>query len=77
MPNYGLIVQTIDVKPGMEDATANEMSEGMAVNLNKALQGAVRGVNNLPGGGSGEILSHNITRIGRHLVVSFPVQKSD
>jgi hypothetical protein len=68
---YGFIVQTIDIKPGMEDATADELSQSMAIGLNKVLQSASQGLNNLPNGGHGEILSHTLTRIGGHLVVSF------
>ena len=71
MAEYGLIVQTIDIKPDMEDATADQLSQSMAMNLNTVVRSAANGLSNLPGGGNGEILSHNITRIGGHLVVSF------
>ena len=71
MAEYGLIVQTIDIKPDMEDATADQLSQSMAMNLNTVVRSAATGLGNLPGGGNGEILSHNITRIGNHLVVSF------
>jgi hypothetical protein len=71
MAEYGFVVQTIEIKPGMEDATADQMSQTMAMGLNQTVQSASKGMNNLPGGGTGEILSHNITRIGSHLVVSF------
>ncbi len=71
MAEYGFIIQTIDIKPGTEDATADELSQTMAIGLNKVVQSAAKGLSNLPGGGSGEILSHNLTRIGSHLVVSF------
>jgi hypothetical protein len=68
---YGFIVQTIDIKPDMEDSTADQLSQTMAIGLNKIVQGASKGLSNLPGGGGGEIISHNLTRIGGHLVVSF------
>jgi hypothetical protein len=71
MAEYGFIVQTIDIKPDMEDSTADQLSQTMAIGLNKIVQSASKGLNNLPGGGSGEILSHNLTRIGGHLIVSF------
>jgi len=71
MVEYGFIVQTIDIKPDMEDSTADQLSQSMAIALNKIVQSASKGLGNLPGGGKGEILSHNLTRIGGHLVVSF------
>ena len=71
MVEYGFIIQTIDIKPDMEDTTADQLSQTMAIGLNKIVQGASKGLSNLPGGGNGEILSHNLTRIGGHLVVSF------
>jgi hypothetical protein len=71
MVEYGFIIQTIDIKPDMEDATADQLSQTMAIGLNKIAQSAAKGLSNLPGGGNGEILSHNLTRIGGHLIVSF------
>lgn len=76
MSEYGFIVQTIDIKPDMEDATADELSQSMAIDLNKVVQSASKGLSNLPSGGRGEILSHTITRIGGHLVVSFLFRRS-
>jgi hypothetical protein len=55
----------------MEDATSDQLSQGMVVGLNKILKVATTGLSNMPGGGKGEILSHNLTRIGGHLVASF------
>jgi hypothetical protein len=71
MAEYGFIIQTIDIKPDMEDSTADQLSQNMAIALNTIAQSAAKGLSNLPGGGNGEILSHNLTRIGGHLVVSF------
>jgi hypothetical protein len=71
MAEYGFILQTIDITPDMEDATGEQLAQGMAMAMNKSVQGAARGLTNIPGSGKGEILSHNLTRIGSHLVVSF------
>jgi hypothetical protein len=72
MVEYGFMVQTMDIKPDMEDSTADQLSQGMAVALNKMAQGASKGLSNLPGGGGNpEIISHNLTRIGGHLLVTF------
>ncbi len=75
MANYGLIVQTIELKPGGEDASAAEVSQGLAISLNETLKAASRGVENFPRGGKGELLSHNIVRLGSHLVVSYLFKK--
>jgi hypothetical protein len=72
MADYGFMVQTIDITPDMEDATSDQLSQGMAIAMNKMLSGAVNGIKNMPGAsGKGELLSHNIVRVGSHLVVSF------
>ena len=70
MAEYGFMVQTIVIKPEMEDATADELSRDMSIGLNKIVQSAQKGLSNLPGGGNAEILSHSITRMGAKLVVS-------
>jgi hypothetical protein len=67
---YGFMIQTLDISPDMEDATADELSQDMAVRLNKVIQAAGTGLGNLPGSRKGEFISHNITRVGSHLVVS-------
>jgi hypothetical protein len=70
MTEYGIIVQTVEIKPDMQDATADEISQSMVVGLNQILQKASKGLSNLPNGKKGEIVSHSLTRIGRHLVLS-------
>lgn len=70
MSEYGMMVQTIEIKPAMEDATADEISQTMTVGLGQILQKASKGLSNLPNGRKGEIVSHDLIRIGRHLVLS-------
>ena len=43
MVEYGFIIQTIDIKPDMEDTTADQLSQTMAIGLNKIAQGASKG----------------------------------
>ena len=68
---YGIMVQTMEIKPDMKDATRDEMSQAMTVGLNQIVQKASKGVSSLPDGKEGNLLSHCITRVGCHLVVSF------
>ena len=71
MVEYGFITQTIDILPDMEDASADQMSQSMAIGLNNTARSAARGLSNLPGSGKAEIISHSVTRIGGHLVIAF------
>ena len=70
MREYCTMVQTITLKPGLADATSNEVSQGIAVGLNNIVQKVTKGMQKLQGGGW-EMVSHQLTRIDRHLVVSF------
>ena len=68
---YGMMVRTFEVKPSMEDATANEISNEMVKELGKIMQPIAKALTSLPEGKRGELLSHNIVRIGSHIIVSF------
>ena len=70
MAKYGIMVQTMKIKPNMADATPNEVSQALTVGLNQTVQKASKGLDTLEGGGW-EIVSHALTRINRHLVLSF------
>ena len=66
---YATMVQTAELKPGLADFTSDEVGQNIAVGLSQVLQKASKGLQTLQGGGW-EILSHDLTRIDRHLVVS-------
>lgn len=69
MATYGMAVQTIDIKPEFGKATEDEISKTMGLGLNQILQKTHKGLNEITGG-KGEILSHSLTRVGNHLVLS-------
>jgi hypothetical protein len=71
MSDYGMIVQTLTIKPDMEDASSDEVSKEMSVGLGQLLHKVTTGLKNLPNTKDAELLSHNITRVGSHLIVSF------
>jgi hypothetical protein len=73
MTEYGFMVQSIEVKPEMDDADAAQVGKSVAMQLNQMVQRAARGLS-LKGGGW-EIASHTITRVGRHMVVSFLIKR--
>ena len=70
MTEYGIVVQTIEIKPDMQDASADQVSQSFGLGLNQILQKTAKGLTMLPDGSKNEILSHSLTRIGRHLVLS-------
>ncbi len=74
MTEYGIVVTTGELKVGMADATANEVSQSVTVVLNQMLQNAQKASETFQGGGW-DILSHEVTRIDRHLVVSFLLRR--
>ena len=74
MTQYGFMVQSIEIKPEMDDADANEVSKTVAMQLNQTIQKASRGLQNLEGGGWA-IGSHCLTRVGKHMVVSFLIHR--
>lgn len=67
------MVQTMEIKPELEDATREDMSQSMIMGLGQILGKTSKALKNMPDGSKGKILSHGITRIGRHLIVSFLV----
>jgi hypothetical protein len=74
MTEYGFVVNTIEIKPEVDDAGPEEVSKLIAVKLNQIAAQASKGLRNLRGGGW-EIKSHTLTRVGKHLVVSMLVSR--
>lgn len=71
---YGMMVETGELKPGMADATAGEVSRSLTLGLGNIVQKASKGLETLEGGGW-VIVSHDLTRIERHLVLSLLVRR--
>ena len=70
---YSFIVNTLTIKPGMADQTSNEVSQ----ELGKALLSfalPLKQAANIPPGGW-DVISHDVTRIDRHLVVTFLLRR--
>jgi len=74
MAEYAVLATTGELKVGMADASANEVSQSVTVVLNQIVQKAAKGMEKLQGGGW-DIVSHEVTRIDRHLVVSFLLRR--
>jgi hypothetical protein len=67
---YGFIVKTVEIRPGLADATSNEVSQMLSSGLGPLAQDISKSLLNLPPGGW-RVLSHNLTRIDRHLILTF------
>jgi len=74
MAEYGFMVQTMEIKPDMEDATADGLGQTMAMSLGQMAQKASKGLTTIQGG-NWEIVSHDMTRLGRHLIVTFLIRR--
>ncbi|MCK5600315.1 hypothetical protein KAR91_00430 [Candidatus Pacearchaeota archaeon] len=74
MAEYGMMVQTIEIKPDIADAPASEFSQYFTAGLNQIVQKASKGLNSFEGGGW-SFVSHDLTKIDHHLVLSLLIQK--
>ena len=71
---YSIVVQDITIKPGIGDSTGSEVSEDLSRALMKPLQAVNKTVDTYQGGGW-EIVSHQLTRLDRHLALSFLIRR--
>ena len=74
MTEYGIFVKTIELKQRLADATADEVSEGLAGGLGNYLKNLPKMLESFEGGGW-KTVSHNLTRIDRHLVLSLLISR--
>jgi hypothetical protein len=74
MAEYGMMVQTLDIKPDMADLTAGEFSQNLTGSLGQLLHNAISGLKNFQQG-DWEIVSHSLTRVDRHLVLSLLIRR--
>jgi hypothetical protein len=68
------MTQTIEITPEMADVGANEISQAITMKLQPFIQAATHGLGNIQGGGW-RILSHSLTRVDRHLVLTLLIER--
>ena len=68
------MLQTINLTKQAEEALPAEVAKSMAVSFAKVLQSTSKGMETFQGGGW-EIVSHQITRIGHTLFVTFIIRR--
>jgi hypothetical protein len=74
MAEYGMMVQNIEIKPGMADAAPSEISQSLTVGLGQIVQKASKGLETFQGGGWA-IVSHALTSVDRHLILTFLIHR--
>ncbi|MDA0988165.1 MAG: hypothetical protein O2783_03320 [Chloroflexi bacterium] len=71
---YGFLVETIEVKDEIADATADELRQGFASGLAGLAHKISTMVPTLPRSGF-EVVSHDLTKIDRHLILSVLIRR--
>jgi len=71
---YAFLVTTLTLTPGLADATSAEVSKGLGTALGPFGEQLAKSVPSFQGGGF-EIVSHDLTRIDRHLVVTLLLRR--
>jgi hypothetical protein len=71
---YSMLVRTFGVKPEITDMTADQISQNLALAIDKLLKEVADSLPKLPPG-DWEMLSHSITRIGGGLSVTFLLRR--
>jgi hypothetical protein len=75
MAEYGMMVHTLDIKPDMADLTASEFSQNLTGGLGQILHNVMEGLKKFQQG-EWEIVSHSLTRVDRHLVLSLLIRRN-
>ena len=76
MAEYGMMVHSIEITPDMADQSANEFSQRLSGGLGQILNTAMNGLKTFQRG-DWEIVSHSLTRVDRHLVLSLLIRRDD
>ena len=74
MAEYSTVVTHIDLKPEAYSQTGDQMAKNLTAVLGKVLKSTAKLSESFQGG-KWEILSHQIFRIGDHLLVSFLLRR--
>ncbi len=74
MVEYSVAVGCINMKPNMENTTSKELNLGLTKALGNIVQKMSKDIENA-NGGTWEIVSHELTKIGNKLAVSFLLRR--
>jgi hypothetical protein len=65
-----MAINTLQLKTVTPDATGDDMNKYISLGVNRIFRDVAEGTQQVEGGGW-EILSHSLTKLDNHLVVSF------
>ncbi len=71
---YAFMIETAELKAGAADATSDEISQSLGLGLGNIGEKITKALPTLPPGGW-QVVSHDITRIDRHLVVTILIRR--
>lgn len=74
MSEYSVVVTDIDLSPDIEKVTSDQLDASLTMSLNQIVQKTSKVIQTHEGGGW-EIISHELTRLGNRLVVSFLLRR--
>lgn len=74
MVEYGVMAGSAELKPEIKTAPSDQVTQALTAILSNELNKVNKAVNSFQGGGW-EIISHELTRIDSHVIVSFLVRR--
>ena len=74
MTEYSSLVTSIELRPGIEDASTDQINASIAQAFGQVVKTGREGMEKLEGGGW-EIVSHSVVRIQSHLVVTLILRR--
>ncbi len=74
MAEYGMVITSVDLKPGIETAPGEQVAQSLTIVLQKVVGSTSKAVEKLEGGGWG-IIAHDLTKVGNNLLVSFLLRR--
>ena len=70
MKEYMILVHTVELSPAIEDATADEITDHFTLPLTDIAHEVTQYAETI-GGGGWEVVSHTLTKLHSHLLLTF------
>ena len=74
MSEYATVVKALDLKPAAYNAPRDQLAKATSLTFGNVVNRISKDTQSFQGGGW-EIVSHNLTRIGDHLLASFVIRR--
>ena len=73
---YGMIVDSMELTAGLADLTSREMLDEIGVGLQTSPRKLSEAIQTLPPG-DWKVISHDVVRIDRHLIVTYLLRRPE